>query len=578
VNPRFPSACVLFVLTAAGALVDPVDARARGCGTSRLVQTSSTPGSGLAPAARMAAGSWSGRVLTTAHFAVHYTLAPNAHQPLWKAGDLADSLLRQLRDSLWNAGAADADQREARVHAALDSLGAGHPAFIARAAAHLENAYAYYVDTLGMRAPVSGTPKFYSAAVPGKFNVDVVNIDALYQPSRDWEGTYGVTERPTGFGSALVLENDFLYRSSVDAKGKVTGIPIRVDTGKTLLHDYHVDWDEGLAVTVAHELYHAVQFRYSARSTGACFHAWYELGGVAMEERLAPDVNDYFQYLPYLLPYDPPVSLLETCGTDGNYANGIFHTYLTRLLGRDFDVRLWERLGVNGNDLPAALVHVAGSQARWDSLYAAYAASLALAGLPASAASPLAFSPDFPRWPKPRFYAAPAKGSTILGVAKATYRLVRPVEVPTSVSFTGTRGAWRVVQNGPAVSASPFADSSLSLVANGTVALAVPNASFTSNASLTLARAAAASAPVTAFPNPAPRAAARIHFTALQGGSTSNLLIVSESGRRVATLPPDPAGSFWTWNVGETPGGAPPPGLYYYARSGEKPQTLLRLP
>src|SRR5690606_21535079 len=100
-------------------------------------------------------------------------------------------------------------------------------------------------------------------------------------------------------------------------------------------------------------------------------------------------------------------SLLVTNTDFANYGNGIFHAYLTRALGPAFDTALWAHLA-DTNNLPKALLKVAGSQARWDSLYAGYAAAMALAGAPAAATSPLAFSPDMALWPRPFFDVMPA--------------------------------------------------------------------------------------------------------------------------------------------------------------------------
>jgi hypothetical protein len=558
-----------------------------GCGTFRLFQApriaAGSPGARIAKAAEGTA--LSGRKMVTTHFAIHYTMGRTTHRPAYKTGDAADTKLKAQVDSLSeNHAATSPTRRDSLINASLDALEASHPAFIQRVAAYLENAYTYDRDTLGMRVPDSNVTAFYRGSVAGKFNVEVGDIDALQS---GYEETYGLTFPPelTGtppyFSTALLIENDFLYNASVNTgNGVITGTPIKVSrtdsTGmKILLHDYSVDWDQGLAVTIAHEFYHAVQFLYTPIQGG--YHAWYELTAVGMEERLAPTVNDYLGYLPSVLTTNSPVYLLTPPGSNINYGNGIFHTFLTKALGKTFDAGIWQTLSTNNNSLPAALVQAAGSAARWDSLFAVYTASLAIAGRPGAAASPLAFSPDFSIWPRPRVDTGATTGSTYT-LSSLTYRLVAPV--PSAMTYAATAGLqamWRVSQTGTSFSSQRLTDSLVPILPNGTLALAVANASFTTSGTLTLKRAAFP-VEVAAFPNPATRAAGTIHFAAPYSGSTAVLTVLSESGRPLATLNPDPTGSFWTWNFRDSQNRIPPAGVYYYGIPGAAPQTLLVLP
>jgi hypothetical protein len=582
------SAHIAFILAGAVGLAPSAETSRRGCATARHFErpaevptpsagASATPGAArVAEAAATPPGSVHGRVLTTPRFALHYTAARSVHQPVWTA---ADASLKRARDSLHNVF--PDSTRDSLLNEALDRLGAPHPVFVQRAAVYLESAYAYYVDTLGMIPPDSNIVQYFKGSVRGRFNVDIGDIHVL-EGSRK---TYGATFPPRpikvnnvtkGYYSAqLVIDNDFLYDAVVNGAGTVSGTPLVNPSNKV---NYNDDWDKGLAVTVAHEFYHAVQLKYTPTYPGG-FHAWFELGAVAMEERLAPSVNDYLEYLKDLLPLATPISLFYTDrSTDGNYANGIFHMFLSHALGNAFDVTVWKTLEQNQNNLPAALLALAGSQARWDSLYGAYAASLPIAGLPGSEASPLAFSPDFPLWPRPRFDSARTASST-LNLGSLTYRLVKPVSaVATWASHPGIAGSWRVAPGGPAYASQYFADTLVPILPNGTLAQAVANGSFTQSRALTLKRGAMyAPGALSAYPNPAPRSVSRVSFSGPGGGNTASLVVVSESGRRAATLSPDPTGSFWIWNW-STPGGAPLPGVYYYGQAGQTPQTLLLLP
>ncbi len=569
----------LSLLAAAGLLnmTGAAHAETHGCATARQFAGRIAPSTyASARTAVVSPNTLPGRVLVTPHFALHYTAARSVHQPVWTP---ADAPLKRMRDSLYAAFANDTTGLEARVNAALDSLGAAHPAFVVRAGVYFENAYAYFVDTLGMIPTDSNVVQFFKGSLAGKYNVDIGDIQGMEGSPK----SYGVTFKPvaivknrvvTGYYSArMLIDNDFLYNATLNDTGMVSGTPIVNEVTRI---NYNNEWDKGLAVTIAHEYYHAIQLKYTPTVPGG-FHSWYELGAVAMEERLAPTVDDYLSYLDSLLPRANPVSLYETGGSYQNYANGIFHIFLSHKLGKAFDVLLWQTLGQNGNQLPAALVTLTGSEARWDSLYAAYAASLAIAGLPGSAASPLAFSPDFPLWPRPHFDTVGASGAAY-SVRPLTYRLIAPAgAVVTQAYYPGIPGAWRVSRTGTEFPSQYMGDSLAPVTPNGTIALAVANSSFASTRALTLKRGAAGTA-VSAFPNPASRASTQIHFFTPTSGSTAPLSVVSESGRLVATLTADPTGSYWKWNFRDLENRVLPPGIYHYRTTGAAPQTLLVLP
>ena len=561
------------VCTAAG----PEEAPFRhGCGTARQFEARIAPSPfKTSQSARLAATpKLTGRALITAHFALHYTLGYNVHQPILDTSSTADVRLKVVRDSLHlfftTANPSFSLTRlDSLVNDRLDTLGAAHPVYVQNAAAYFENAYAYYGDTLGMLRPDSNVSDFFQRSIPGKFNVDIGDIDTF----EGYNGTFGLTYVPVGpYSATLVLENDFLYNASANSNtGVVTGTPI---TNRATLLNYNKEWNKGIAVTIAHEFFHAVQFKYTPSVSGG-FHSWYELSAVAMEERLAPTVNDYLGYLNDLLPVSTPVSLFSTGGTNANYGNGIFHIFLSHTLGKAFDVPIWNALRTNGNSLGNALVTGAGSQARWDSLYAAYAAALAVAGRPGSQASPLAFSPDFSVWPQARIDTAGTAGST-LSLPALAYRLIAPVpSAVTWASYPGIRGAWRVARSGPIFSTQFLGDSAAPISPNGTLALAVANSNFTAKA-LTLKRTALQPS-LAAFPNPAKRSGT-IHFEIPAGGSTAPITLVSESGKRVATLSADTLGSFWTWDFRDAQGQSLPAGVYYFGITGQTPQALVVLP
>jgi hypothetical protein len=292
-----------------------------------------------------------------------------------------------------------------------------------------------------------------------------------------------------------------------------------------------------------------------------------------MEERLAPEVNDYFQYLPYNNPYGHDLSILTPPSTP-NYGNGIFHTYLTHVLGAGFDVPVWEALRNNGNQLPAALLSALGPQARWDSLYASYAAALSISGTPGAASSSLAFSPDMAQWPKPHFDTVPDPSAKQLSMPTLTFRMIRPPSSGLGIArLVGVSGGWKVDSAlGPGYRSVFFAGESLP-VAPASV-LVVTNSSFALSAKTLLVKAGAG---VAAVGNPVARGSGATYFLAPEMGATDTLRVASESGRRVANLPPT-EDFYWNWNLKDLQGRVVPPGLYYYRTGILAPKPLVILP
>jgi hypothetical protein len=178
--------------------------------------------------------------------------------------------------------------------------------------------------------------------------------------------------------------------------------------------------------------------------------------------------------------------------------------------------------------------------------------------------------------PRPRFDTVGTKTS-VLGLSRLTYRLVAPVAGSvTWASYPGIDGSWRVARNGSTFSSQYLDDTLAAVSPNGALGLSVANSSFGEARTLTLTRGASP-AGVAAFPNPAPKTGS-VFFSSPATGSTATLSVVSESGKRVATLTADVSGSFWTWNLRDAQNRVVPGGVYYYGVPGETPQTLLVLP
>lgn len=531
-------------------------------------------------AARIQAATLSGRAYLTPHFALHYTLAPTVNRPRWVPEDASDPLLKSLVDSLLaTLSSLSATARDSALHAKLDSMNAAHPRYVRQAGEYFERAWTHY-DSLGMRMPDSSASRYFKAPLHGRVAIDIANIGSM-EPG--YNGPYyGLAWPPEGgYKASILLENDFLYNAVYNTGlGQATGTPIRALYKGETYRDYSVSWDLGLKVTASHEFYHIVQYEYTPSLSG--YHAWYELSATGMEERLAPEVNDYFQYLPFNVPHNHDAPL-TTAGTLANYGNGIFHVFLTTARGMGFDRVIWEHLGneslVPRNHLGNALLAMAGSQEAWDSLFTAYAAALSIAGTPGAATSPLAFSPDMAEWPVPNFETTTDVASAQYALPAATFRLVRAPATGTLVAtlagFSHSRrvdssaaGYQSFAQSSPAVSVGKGAG-----VTRSTSVFA--NSGFTGTRNVLLAKPGNT---LTIARNPLPRSAGTLFILAPSGGAQDTVRVVSQSGRRVAAVPADSSGAFWSWNLKDQAGRTVPAGLYFVRRGGEAPQSLLILP
>ena len=99
---------------------------------------------------------------------------------------------------------------------------------------------------------------------------------------------------------------------------------------------------DSLRVTAAHEFFHAVQFAYDYGED-----PWLmEATATWMEERVADDVNDNRQYLPYGQLGSPgrPLDLFKQQGFN-QYGNWVFFEYLSHRFGNGVVRSIWTRAG-----------------------------------------------------------------------------------------------------------------------------------------------------------------------------------------------------------------------------------------
>lgn len=277
------------------------------------------------------------------------------------------------------------------------------------------------VGTLGYRAPLSDGPLSRSRnGGNGKFDVYLKDLGS--------QGLYGycaaefaLNVEPRRAGGYCVLDNDFS----------------REEFGR--------DPADTLAVTAAHEFFHAVQFGYDVRED-----RWFmETTATWMEERFADDVNDNRQYLRASQQAAPgtPLDLFNRTGSE-HYGNWTWWEHLSARYGNRLVRSTWDAArGQRHSTL--ALERVLAQRGGLPARYAAFAA----ANL-----TPARSYEEGADWPTPRLQATWRMAA---GAERAdTVRLDHLTSASYLVQPEATLGAgWRLqlAVDGPSRGSAPAA-------------------------------------------------------------------------------------------------------------------------
>jgi hypothetical protein len=233
----------------------------------------------------------------------------------------AESLLARPTDGLADpegTGYTTKSQRRCRghfcVHYVTSTSDRATSAWVDKTLKVLKKVWKREVGDLGYRAPLSdgGLPSSRNGG-NGKFDVYLADVgaDLLYGYC---SADFVLRKDRTRAGGYCVLDNDF-------SKDQYGGKP-----GKTL------------AVTAAHEFFHAIQFGYDYYED-----RWFmESTATWMEERFADGVNDNRQYLAFGQVGEPATSLdLFERGGFAHYGNWPFWEHLSERYGHGIVRRTW---------------------------------------------------------------------------------------------------------------------------------------------------------------------------------------------------------------------------------------------
>ncbi len=287
--------------------------------------------------------------------------------------------------------------------------------FVDSAAVNLEKAWTLHVSKTGMKHPVSSeyTLHYKQKVSSGLYPVEILEINMIrnigYNLGNNYgckNGCFGITLSTNDNNSEqteLVLDNDFFFipqfNRSIDT--------LRISDSLTCTYpvateplvneaDYSIEWEKGIRVTAYHELYHAIQLRYLNLYSYRTF--WFEASASGVEEIGAPDVNDYFAYLPRMFSSTGiPLDQLSE-----EYGLGILYVYLYDRLGKNFDKSIWESFHKNPSKGFAEQLQAVSKNNHLsaDSLFHDFVSRLVFAGSRSSAVdSSFWISRDQPQWP-----------------------------------------------------------------------------------------------------------------------------------------------------------------------------------
>ncbi|MBO9519897.1 MAG: hypothetical protein J7518_00050 [Nocardioidaceae bacterium] len=176
------------------------------------------------------------------------------------------------------------------AHFCVHYASGGSADWARRTSAVLEQVFATEVNRLGYRAPLPDSDGLF---------------DVYLQQLGD-QGYYGycTTDHPAAKSSAFcVLDNDFSVR------------------------EFGAPPESSLAVTAAHEFFHAIQFAYDADQ-----QSWLMEGSaVWMEDVVFPQINDYLQYLPFSAIRHPGLSV-DLSQSPWHYGAVLFFKFLSESL------------------------------------------------------------------------------------------------------------------------------------------------------------------------------------------------------------------------------------------------------
>ena len=289
--------------------------------------------------------------------------------------------------------------------------------FVDSLAVNLEKAWNLHVTKNKMRSPKGRdtTIHYQKPVKQGLYGVEVLEINLVRSP-RTVHGSSGFCEdcfAITNFSgrnnwqtSEMMIDNDFMVVDFYEPEYDTLDVGDKKcsywKSTKPIIHatekySYAEKWDKAIRVTAFHELYHAVQVRYLSPYEHLNF--WFEASATGMEEVGAPEVNDYFRYIPEFLEHTgKPLDENQSA-----YGASLFFLYLYNRVDSLFDKSIWENFAKNpDNSFRQQFASaVEARKKNPQDVFQDFAERLAYSGKNSKAVDSSAwYSPDQPLWKK----------------------------------------------------------------------------------------------------------------------------------------------------------------------------------
>ncbi|MCK5077434.1 MAG: hypothetical protein KAR38_13715 [Calditrichia bacterium] len=240
---------------------------------------------------------------------------------------------------------------------------------------HAEKAWKLMIDTIGFHPPY-----LYDGTYVTNYNVTIKRLYALYGQTL-FDTNMDIPSVPgVNYESYIELNNNYDFASH-------------------LSDDPFIRDSMGIAVTISHEFFHAVQLGYNINLQNSGIENdlwWIEASAVYFEEACTPQINDYFEYLD---------SYYKTSNRPVYYSGGriygevVFPLVITQKFSQEAILKIWENI-LNENAVNAIDSYLDDQNSSWEEI-------LTIAGNWINAAGVSSINPmhlDLPDWPQNNHY------------------------------------------------------------------------------------------------------------------------------------------------------------------------------
>ena len=188
------------------------------------------------------------------------------------------------------------------------------PDRVEKIAEAFEKSYSIEIDQMNYQLP----PSFEGGKKP--YDIYIINLVNNYAITIT-EDVDSTTWEQKNVSSYILFDNDFIGAG------------------------YHIQGDDAIKITAAHEFFHAIQLGYVFRKSDSYF---FELTAVWMEDQVFDEIDNYLYYLDYFFSA-PDIPLNGVSFTVPGifkhiYGSCIFAFYITENFGHDAIRQIWQRM------------------------------------------------------------------------------------------------------------------------------------------------------------------------------------------------------------------------------------------